>query len=260
MKYVILRKEQGMDPGHSLEALSSVQLVYSFGVIAAAYFVRGITGFGSGLIAIPLLVMKLPLATVVPLVVTLDYIASASQGLKDRQHIRWREIFPLLPFTVFGVGLALYLLKTVETSLLLHSLAIFILLYAAYSFFSKAPSRSSSRLWAAPFGGFGGLVGTLFGTGGPFYVIYLQWRALEKSQFRATFAAIFLLDGTYRIVGYAVTGFFNVDLLLLLAVLLPVMGISVYLGGRVHTEITPATFKRGVSLLLLASGIALLLK
>lgn len=243
-----------------LETLSSTQLVYSFAVIIAAYFVRGITGFGSGLIAIPLLVMKLPLATAVPLVVTLDYIASASQGLKDRKHIRWREILPLIPFTVLGVGLALYLLKTVETGLLLHSLAIFILLYAGYSFFSKAPQQSSSRLWAAPSGGFGGLVGTLFGTGGPFYVIYLQLRLLEKSQFRATFAAIFLLDGTYRIAGYVVTGFFNVDLLLLLAVLLPVMGIGVYLGGRIHTTVTQETFKRGISLLLLASGVALLLK
>ncbi len=243
-----------------LEALSAVQLIYSFGVIVVAYLVRGIVGFGSGLIAIPLLVMVLPIAMVVPLVVTLDYIASASQGLKNREHIRWREIFPLLPFTLFGVGLALYLLKTVETGLLLHSLASFILLYATYSFFSKTPKHSHSRLWAMPSGSFGGLVGTLFGTGGPFYVIYLQLRMLEKSQFRATFAAIFLLDGTYRIVGYVATGFFNVDLLMLLAVLLPVMGISIYLGGRIHTTVTQETFKRGISLLLLGSGVALFLK
>lgn len=243
-----------------LDTLSSTQLIYCFAVIIAAYLVRGITGFGSGLIAIPLLVIKLPLATAVPLVVTLDYIASASQGVKDRKHICWREIFPLLPFTMLGVGLALYLLKTVETSLLLHSLAIFILLYAVYSLFSKPPKHGLSRMWAAPSGGFGGLVGTLFGTGGPFYVIYLQLRSLEKSQFRATFAAIFLLDGTYRIAGFVATGFFNVDLLLLLAVLLPVMGISVYLGGRVHTELTQETFKRGISLLLLASGVTLFIK
>jgi len=243
-----------------LDALSHTQLIYVFAVIAAAYVVRGISGFGSGLIAIPFLAMNLPLATVVPLVVTLDYVASAGQGLKNREHIRWREIVPLLPFSVLGVGLALYLLKTMDAKLLLHALAVFILLFAAYTLFIRIPARKHSRLWAAPVGCFGGFVGTLFGTGGPFYVIYLQLRALEKSQFRATFAAIFLLDGTYRIAGYLLMGFFNVNLLLLLAVMLPVMAVSIYLGGRIHTTVTQETFKRGISLLLLASGVTLLLK
>jgi uncharacterized membrane protein YfcA len=243
-----------------LIGLTSTQLIYTFTVIVAAYVVRGIVGFGSGLIAIPLLVINLPLALVVPLVVTLDYIASASQGLKNREHINWREIFPLLPFTILGVGLALYLLKTVDAKLLMRSLGVFILLYALYNLLIKRPPHNYSRRWAAPAGALGGLVGTLFGTGGPFYVIYLQLRSLEKSQFRATFAAIFLLDGTYRIGGYFLTGFFNVNLLLLLAVTLPVMAVSIYLGGRIHTTVSQETFKRGISLLLLASGAALLLK
>lgn len=243
-----------------LDALSSTQLIYSFAVIAAAYVVRGIAGFGSGLIAIPFLAMNLPLTTVVPLVVTLDYVASAGQGVKNREHIRWREIIPLLPFTILGVGFALYLLKTVDAKLLLRALAVFILLFAAYNLLIRIPARNHSRLWAVPVGCFGGLVGTLFGTGGPFYVIYLQLRALEKSQFRATFAAIFLLDGTYRIGGYLLMGFFNVNLLLLLAVMLPVMAVSIYLGGRIHTTVTQEIFKRGISLLLLASGTMLLLK
>lgn len=241
-------------------SLSTAQLVYSFVVIVAAYVVRGITGFGSGLIAIPLLAMNLPLATVVPLVVTLDYSVSAGQCLKNREHIQWREIVPLLPFTLVGVGLALYLLKTVDPELLLRWLAVFILLFAVYNLFIKPSARNFSRLWAMPAGGLGGLVGTMFGMGGPFYVIYLQLRSLSKSQFLATFAAIFLLDGTYRIAGYFLTGFYTLKLLLLLAVMFPVMGISIYLGGRIHTTISQDTFKRGISLLLLVSSILLLLK
>ena len=43
------------------------------------------------------------------------------------------------------------------------------------------------------------LVGTLFGTGGPFYVIYLNLRGLDRSVFRATFAMNFLIDGGVRL-------------------------------------------------------------
>lgn len=243
-----------------LSELSVLQLIFIASVISAAYLVRGVAGFGSGLIAIPLLVISLPIVTVVPLVVILDYLASASQGLKNREQIRWQEIFPLLPFTMVGVMLALYLLKMLDAKLLMHSLGVFILIYALYNLFIKPPNRKHSRVWAIPAGTMGGLVGTLFGTGGPFYIMYLQLRSLEKSQFRATFAAIFLLDGTYRIGGYLVAGLVNINLLQLLAIMTPIMSVSIYLGGHIHTTVTQEAFKRGISLLLLGSGVVLLLK
>ena len=46
-------------------------------VILVAYLVRGICGFGSGLIAIPVLSLMFPLKVAVPLVVMLDYLASS---------------------------------------------------------------------------------------------------------------------------------------------------------------------------------------
>ena len=203
-------------------------------VILTAYFVRGLSGFGSGLIAIPLLALLLPLKLVVPLVVTLDYLGSASQGIHNRARIRWRDILPLLPFSLIGVILALYLFQRVDPLLLSRSLGVFIILFALYTLAALNPPRSQSVWWAVPAGTLGGLVGTLFGTGGPFYVIYLKLRDLDKTAFRATFATIFLLDGAARLTGYASGGFFDLDLLTLLALALPVMAVGLYLGGHVH--------------------------
>ncbi|MCE5180769.1 MAG: sulfite exporter TauE/SafE family protein, partial [Betaproteobacteria bacterium] len=70
-----------------------------------AYFIRGITGFGSGLIAVPLLAHFMPLQFVVPFVLVLDFTASITLGGKIRQHIDWRELKPLLPFGALGVML-----------------------------------------------------------------------------------------------------------------------------------------------------------
>ena len=44
----------------------------AFFILLCAYFIRGITGFGSGLIAIPLLAHFLPLSFVVPMVLVTD--------------------------------------------------------------------------------------------------------------------------------------------------------------------------------------------
>lgn len=243
-----------------LETLSLNQLILAAVVIAVAYFVRGLAGFGSGLIAIPLLAFMLPLSIIVPMVVLLDYLASASHGIKHRELIKWRELLPLLPFSIIGVILALYIFKSIDAVLLSKGLGVFIILFAIYTLANIAPTQIGSRLWAIPAGSLGGLIGTLFGTGGPFYVIYLKLLGLEKSDFRATFAMIFLLDGAGRLTGYLATGFYTLDVLLLVAASLPVMMIGMYIGGHVHVNISQQAFQRAISLVLIVSGIALLLK
>lgn len=242
------------------ESISIAQWLFGIATLAVAYFVRGVAGFGSGLIAIPLLALVLPLTLVVPLVVFLDYVASANHGIQDRAQIQWRQILPLLPFTAVGVLTGLYLFKTVDAVMLAHALGVFIVLYALYTLFVKDRDGSASTWWAVPAGSLGGLIGTLFGTGGPFYVLFLKHRGLPKSQFRATFATIFLLDGSGRLVGYLAGGYFDRDWILLAALALPIMAAGLYLGGHVHTNITQRNFQVAVSILLVVSGTSLMLR
>lgn len=229
-------------------------------IVIAAYFIRGIAGFGSGLIAIPLLALFLPLTLVVPLIVFLDYVASATHGMKDRAHIRWGQILPLLPFTMLGVLAGLYLFKTVDAVALANALGVFVIAYALYTLFDNEGKRNAGTYWAVAAGGLGGLVGTLFGTGGPFYVLYLKHRGLPKTQFRATFATVFLLDGAGRLAGYFSSGFFDRDWIIVSALALPVMALGLFVGGRIHTSISQRRFQIAVSILLLISGISLLLR
>jgi uncharacterized membrane protein YfcA len=242
------------------DTLSHVQVGLAALIVVTAYTFRGVAGFGSGLIAIPLLVLILPISMVVPMMVLLDYTASVTHSIKHREATQWRIIWPLLPFTVLGVVLALFLFKTVDTNLLVKSLGVFILLFALYNLFGPKPRYQGSMLWAVPAGTLGGLVGTLFGTGGPLYVIYLQLRHLNKTVFRATVATIFMLDGGIRVVGFLVSGFFTRETLLLSVTALPLMFLAMYLGGHIHTSISQTTFHRAIGVLLLGSGTALLLK
>lgn len=243
------------------EQLINLHTAYAAGVVALAYVVRGLAGFGSGLIAIPLLVLaNIPLTTVVPTIVLLDYLASASHGIQHRKAIVWREILPLLPFTLIGVLTALYLFKTLDAHLLVKFMGGFIIMYAAYTLLADPPDEGHSRMLAIPAGGFGGLIGTLFGTGGPFYVIYLQLRGLDKTAFRATFATIFMLDGASRLAGYLAAGFYSISNFELILLMLPVMAIGLYVGGHIHLKFDQETFKRVISVLLLFSGTLLLFK
>ena len=122
------------------------------------------------------------------------------------------------------------------------------------------PALQGSRIFVVPLGFLGGFVGTLFGTGGPFYVIYLTLRGLDKTAFRATFATNFLIDGAIRLTAYASVGLFQPDVLMALLAALPIAGIGLYVGGRIHTGLSQELFVRFISLLLVAGGFGLLMK
>ncbi|MBS1147417.1 MAG: hypothetical protein H6R08_1593, partial [Proteobacteria bacterium] len=79
------------------------QIAGAAAILLAAYFIRGITGFGSGLVSVPLLALFLPLQFVVPLILLLDFTASIVIGGLHFKRVKWDEIGILIPFGVIGV-------------------------------------------------------------------------------------------------------------------------------------------------------------
>lgn len=228
-------------------------------IVFFAYLVRGIAGFGSGLVAVPLLALLFPVQTVVPLVVLLDYLGSASQGFRNRSQVVWSEQLPLIPTALVGIACGLTLLKTITSATLAQALGLFVVLYAVYLFLPLKPFRGS-RLLAVPCGFFGGFIGTVFGTGGPFYIIYLNLRSLEKGALRATVAANFLIDGGIRLAAYGVFGVLSLEVALAFLGALPIAAAALWIGGHIHATISPRVFTRLIGVLLLGSGVTLILK
>ncbi len=231
-------------------------------VLFVAYMVKGLSGFGSGLVAIPLLAFVLPLTFVVPVLGLLSYSGTVVQSLSFRKDVAWRDMLPLIPFSLAGIALALWLLVNVDMAILTLILGLFIFCYSIYSLIPRglAQANKGSRWWAVIAGGFAGLVGALFGTGGPFYVLYLKMRRLNKKQFRASITMIFLFDGGARMFGYFASGLFDAKMLLLVLILLPVLFIAMYVGHRLHIKINERRFNQVVSLLLVISGASLAIK
>lgn len=234
-------------------------IAFTATILFLAYMVRGIAGFGSALIAVPMLALRFPLALVVPMVVTLDYLGSASQGFNNRDRIAWRDLWPLIPSTAVGTACALMLFGTVEGTVLTTVLGGFVIAFAVYQLL-PTPDMKMSRLVSVPCGFLGGLLGTLFGTGGPFYVMYLNFRGLDKVALRATFASYFIMDGSLRLAGYTGAGLFDRDALFFLAAAIPVAALGLWLGGKVHLNLKQETYRRFISLILIGSGVGLLVK
>jgi len=200
---------------------------------------------------------------VVPWVLVLDFSASLvlSGRSQDRRAIRWDEIRWLLPTTLAGMLIGLFLLVNLPKAPLLTALGLFVIAFGIRSLLYLHGDKFISRWWSAPAGLIGGTVGAMFGTGGPPYVIYLTHRIHNKQQLRATFSGLFLIDGGLRVIAFAATGLLTQDAMLWACLAgWPIMALALYAGHQVHLGITQAQMTRIIGVLLLGSGISLLVR
>jgi hypothetical protein len=244
-----------------LEEIAAGHIAGAAVILLAAYFIRGITGFGSGLISVPMLALFLPLKFVVPLVLLLDFTASIVIGGFNFKRVKWDEVGVLIPFGVVGVVLGTSLLVNLPPEPMLIALAGFVFIFAVRSVLNIRGNKPISRGWAVPASLAGGTVGALFGTGGPPYVIYLTHRIHDKTDLRATFSALFFTEGVTRIASFLVAGLLmTVQVWITYLAALPVVLGALYLGGRAHVGLSQTQMTRLVGGLLLVSSVSLLYK
>jgi hypothetical protein len=242
--------------------MTTPDLIYATAVLLLAYFVRGISGFGSGLIAVPLLALRFPLPEVVPFILITDFSASALVGGVTFKHVAWTEIRRLMPLSLIGVVLGAILLVALPATILLTILGVFVLAFALRSMITHPGEfQPAATYWAYPAALTGGAVSGLFGTGGPPYVIYLSHRIQDKATLRATLSALFFLEGLIRIVTFLAVGLLHgSDVWLNSLLAAPIIIAALYAGSHVHARLSNTQMLRLVGLLLLVSSITLLVK
>jgi len=242
--------------------LSPLETAWCFAALAAGYAVRGVAGFGSGVVATPLLTFVLPLSFTAPLITLLGFFVSVRQAIRDWSLIDWRAVAVFIPGSLVGVALGLYVFKTLDMVLLARLLGAYVLLYAFYSLFGERLFRRTLQppAWLIhPVAALGALVATIFGgLAGPIYVTYFDAMQLSKTVFRVTVSTTLLVLNVVRSIGYIATGVFELsDVVLVVAAFVPV-ALGTILGDRLHDRLDPHAFRRAIGALLVASGLGLL--
>lgn len=230
-------------------------------IVASAYFIRGITGFGSALISVPLLALSHPLTFALPLILALDFTASMALGGINRKQTEWSEIKLLLPAGIIGGIVGIVALLKLPPTPVLIALGAFTMFFGFRNVFGVQPVGQIARAWAVPAGFTGGATGALFGVGSPPYIMYLSRRLHDKGQMRATFSWLIAADGAARLVWLAVAGLlFDSKVLLAYVVCLIPMAFGLYAGNKVHSDMTSDGMLKSIGMLLVVSGALLFLK
>jgi uncharacterized protein len=206
-------------------------LVLTMAGVLAAAVLRGFTGFGFGLAAVPLLSLALPPAQVVPLVVTLQVIIGVAGLRAASLTCDWRAVRLLLPGLIIGVPIGLLILTNVPA----NPVRLVIGAVIAFSVWLihrgiRLPANPS-RLIGFGVGLVSGVVSGLASMGGPPVVVFLLALGHTAARMRATAIVYFMLSGCLSFAPMAVKGLITRDILIWAAASLPVL----FGGSRLGT-------------------------
>lgn len=229
-------------------------------IALAGALVFGITGFGAALITIPLATHLVPLRFALALFVLVDLACALRVGFENPKNAVRAEWTRLVPMIIAGTVVGVTLLVNLPRQAATAALGVFIIAYALYSL-SKPSLRKIPSSWAWLAGFAGGITSTVFGAGGPPYVIYLSRRGLTQPQFRATLGFATLTSISLRAVAFILTGLL-LDARIWLAALaaVPAALVGIEVARRIYVGFSRALLFRVVALVLLASGVSLLLR
>ena len=242
-------------------AIPPESLIVMVLVIFVGYTIFGATGFGASPLTIPVLAHVLPLTFVLPLAALLDLSSGLAVGYHTRRQADTRELLVLLPFTLVGLTLGVTLLVRLPQRATVLALGMFVCLYAIHMMLRRGPARRTSRGWAAPAGVLGGIVGALFGMGGPPYVVYLTGRIPDPAAQRATISQMVILNVGLRVVAFALAGLLlSRGLWIAVMSLLRVAWAGLWVGNRAHVSVTPAMLARMIGAALFLTGAGLIVR
>ena len=228
-------------------------------VVAFAYTVFGLTGFGSTIVGVPLLAHFFSIRFAVPMMLVFDLCAGLLLGLRNRHDVDRRELLRLAPFVAIGMLLGITALVRAPERWLIAVLGVFVVGYACWSLANRAAPRPISARWVAPAGVAGGVFTALYGSGGPIYTVYLARRVGDAKRLRASIAVLIFCTAWARLALFSASGLmFQPSLLQLALLLLPCAVLGYFVGSHLHGRLAPRHASRAIWILLLGSGASLL--
>jgi len=219
-------------------------------------------GFGVGLIAVGCLALVLPdVRDVVVLLFFVTVPAEVYVVASGWRTIRWRGVLLICSGIVAGVPLGTWVLRWGEPRFLLFLLGL-LLVAAGIAFLGLGEGRGvRTPAWVGPpVGLISGVLGGMFGTGGPPLILYYQLSGADKSRFRQSLMVIFLFVTLVRLPAYALSGLLTPARLWSGLAVLPTALLGVWLGNRLHVSVSEARFRRLVCVALVLLGGLLLVR
>lgn len=230
--------------------------------------IQGITGFAGTLLAMPFSLRLVGADIAVPVLNFLGFVSGLYVFLPNRDKVVWGEIKRvvtiMIPFMFLGVLIRERLMEQQRILyLILGVLVIFMAIRGLRDAFLKQDEKDKKPL-SDPVMNLililSGIIHGMFVSGGSLLVIYMAERLDDKTAFRSTLSAVWVILNGILLVTQIFSGDITGEVAMNQLIALPVLFLAMYIGSVLFKRMEQRTFLIITYILLIISGISLFIK
>jgi uncharacterized protein len=220
---------------------------------------NGLTGFGTGLTALPVWLQVLEPVVAAQLVSVASVLGHLSALPSLWRAFDWRALAPMLLAGLLGVPIGFWLLPSIKVEVFKLTVGIILIAYCGFMLCAAGQLRVRRDSTAVEIGVglMGGVLGGIAGLSGPPPIVWGALRAWPKAERRRTLQAFNTAVLSAMLLANLVAGRVGVGLLVAALIALPATLIGNWLGERLYRRLDDRRFDRVVLGLVFLSGIVL---
>ncbi len=229
-------------------------------IIFVASVVRGFTGFGLALVAVPLIQFLMPVADTAVFIAMINLIFSVLYYRRSKEIARGQPLGKMAVWTGIGVASGAMVLKFVNPAYIQLTWGILlILIVTAMTRGFTFPIRTDAAAMALS-GLFGGALAGATGITGPPVAIILSSMKTPKEKFNAIISVFILFAVSYALIFYLIAGLVTREQPLLALCTVPALLAGLRTGDILVSKISQKTFTTIIYIVLVIMGILTLYK
>jgi len=223
-------------------------------------FVSGLSGFGTGLVAMGIWLHVVPPSIAASLVVICS-VVSQVQTIPTVWHaIQPKRVLPFIIPGLVGVPIGTQLLAYLDPNAFRFGMGLLLLCFSTVSLTCRTGLniRWGGRIADGSIGLAGGVLGGLAGLSGPIPTMWATIRGWGKDERRSVFQAFNLSILLAALLSHALSGYLTAEVGRALIAALPGTLAGAWLGSRVYRRLSDRHFHNIILYLLGFSGLTLL--
>lgn len=223
-----------------------------------AYTLQAITGFAGNVFSMPAGIATIGMSTSVVVLNICGCLACGIIAIANWKDVNKRELIKVCSSMFVFMVIGIYLNNLLSVDILMKIFGVFVLLVGLRNLFF--PSRKYMRkwmLWVILAGS--GLIQGMFVSGGALLVVYAMQKYQTKAEFRATLSAIWTVLNFIYAAYMLATGHGTTDMLIILAVCIPLIALATVLGSFISRRLSQKVFLKLSNVILVGIGLAILI-
>lgn len=239
--------------------LDTMTFIIAFVAVLFAGIIQSITGFGFGIVAMPLLTIFISPKLAAPITVCNSILLNLIILSRAHVHVDLPRIWPLVVAGMTGVPLGIWMLVNWDVNALRVYVGVATIAFTLIFLTGFRREVQREKLAFVPIGLASGVMSGSINMAGPPVILFLTNQALPRAVFRATIVAYFLIVTVWAVPMLIAVDLLDVAAFKTAVMLAPGLAIGAFIGTKLAPHVDDVAVRRITLGIVLAAGVTSLL-